>query len=383
MPSTPLVKNRLPPIEAFICASAIVLATLLLYSNALGNWWGYDDTQILKHALRYSPLEYFFVPDAWRALIAYSLTPWLSLSYDVDNALYGLSPRGFYAHNLLTIALCAWMLYLIAREWVGAWFAAGGAALFLVGSPVAVASQQLMVRHYADGLLFYLFALWLVLCGLRLRQPRYGVLAGVAFLIAATAKEVYLPLGFVPFMLPLGHWRQRLVVAWPLLLVMLLYVPWRWYMLGDVVGGYTPIGTLTDLPMSALLQQFSLIPGLFLDRLGVWILVLGTGLAAAMLWSTRENRWGLLRLGCIVPLLLLAPLVPLAMASSLASERFFVAVWAVLALGVALAFGSVSHNAAVRWVLSALFAALVFVASESSVLLERFFTLNGLGVVVE
>ena len=29
------------------------------------------------------------------------------------------------------------------------------------------------------------------------------------------------------------------------------------------------------------------------------------------------------------------------------------------------------------------FAAMVFVASESTVLLERFFTLNGLGVVVE
>jgi hypothetical protein len=53
-----------------------------------------------------------------------------------------------------------------------------------VGSPIAVVSQQLMVRHYTEGLLFYLLTLWLVMRGLRSGQIRYGSFAGMTYAIA-------------------------------------------------------------------------------------------------------------------------------------------------------------------------------------------------------
>jgi hypothetical protein len=62
---------------------------------------------------------------------------------------------GFYVHSLLTITLCAWLLYLIAYQWVSDWYAIGGAP-------------------YVEGLLFYLLTLWLVMCGVRSGQTHYG-----------------------------------------------------------------------------------------------------------------------------------------------------------------------------------------------------------------
>lgn len=336
------------PMKAWVVFVSILVAVLALYGGALNNWWCCDDTQILKHAINFSPREYFFVPEVWRSLIPYSLTPWLTLTYDIDHALFGFSPAWFYAHNLLTIALCSWLIYLIARQWVDGRFALGGALMFLVGSPIAVASQQLMVRHYVEGLLFYLLAVFLFIKGMQNDRTRLGWLAGLAFAIASSSKEVYLPLGFVPFLLPVGNFRQRLAIAYPFLLVMLLYVPWRWYMLGDVVGGYTPVGELARSDLIIALHQFTQIPGMLLTVPGVWLLG-GLALAGLVLALIANRRilllWGMLSV------LLLAPLVPLARLPGLGagSDRYFVTLWVALALGTSIVMGRLTYNYH-RWV---------------------------------
>lgn len=341
-----------------------LLVVLGLYGGALRSWWCCDDPQILKHALQYSPLEYFAVPAAWRALVPYSLTPWLSLTYDVDYLLFGLNPAGYFAHNLLVIVLCACLIHQIARQWVGNWHAAGGALLFLAGSPVMDASQQLMVRHYLEGLFFYLVAFWLVMQKLRDdTEHRPAWLAGLAFGIAATAKELYLPLGFVPFLLPAGNFRQRLQVAWPLLVVMLLYVPWRWYMLGDVVGGYTPAGELDRGDLLAAFSQFTTIPGLLLAA--PWFGLSAVGLAMLfLLLRDRKNRWVLLLVA--LPVLLLAPLVPLARMPGIGvgSDRYFIALWAAVSIGAAVILGrtAVRSAAGIRLVTLTVLLLLVFSA---------------------
>lgn len=329
-------------IQAWLCFAACLSLTLLLYGTALSGWWCCDDPQILKHALNYAPWEYFGVPEAWRKLIPYSLTPWLSFANDLDNSLFGTHPAGYYAHNLLMITLCAQMTYLVARQWTGRWYAFGGAVLLLVGSPVMTASYQLMVRHYIEGLFFYLVALWLFIRGLRGENRRLPVwLAGIPFAIAVTAKEIYLPLGIVPFLLPLGSFRQRLRTAWPLLLVMILYIPWRRYMLGDIVGGYTPAGELGRSDLLAALAQFAKAPELLLSW--PWLGAGGLLALAGLLVHMMRNRWSLLPL-ILLPVLLLAPLVPLARQPGIGSgsDRYFIAVWAALALGSAVVSGLVA-----------------------------------------
>lgn len=324
-----------------------LLLTFTLYGSTLNGWWCCDDPQILKHALQYTPREYFAVPEAWRALVPYSLTPWLSLVYDLDHTVFGLNPAGYYLHNLLTIALCTALICLIARQWVSGWYAFGGGLLFLVGAPVMVAAHQLMVRHYMEGLLFYLLAFWLLLRAVHDGRSRWGWLAAIAFAVAAAAKEIYLPLGLALFLVPQGSLRQRLQAGWPLLLVMLLYLPWRWYMLGDLVGGYTPAAALGRSDLASALAQFANIPALLL----AWPWLPLSGLLLCFGLAIRQTRQPWLPLALYLPVALLAPLIPLARQPGLGagSERYFIALWAVLALGAAILAGSAAAGRSIRF----------------------------------
>lgn len=325
-----------------------LLLTSIFYGSTLAAWWCCDDPQILKHALRYSPWEYFAVPEAWRALVPYSLTPWLSLTYDLDHALFGLKPLGYYVHNLLIITLCAWLICLLARQWVPSRYAFGGGVLFLLGVPVMVAAHQLMVRHYMEGLLFYLLALLWLVRAFKGQERRFGRLAGIAFAVAATAKEIYLPLGLIPFLLPLGDFRHRLKSGRPLLLVMLLYVPWRWYMLGDPVGGYTPVTALGRDDVLSALGQFTNIPALLLAW--PWLPLSAVALCIGLV-IRRTRQWWLPLLLVFLALALLAPLIPLARHPGIGagSERYFIALWAALAVGSALLAGFIAAGRGMRY----------------------------------
>ncbi len=316
------------------------LATLALYAGSVRLWWCFDDPAILLHAWRYAPWEYFLVPKAWQALIPYSLQPWLSASYDLDLSLFGLRPFGFYAHHLLALALCAWCLQRLLAAWVGQGWALAGALLFLVGVPQAVAAQQLMVRHYVEGLLFYLLALWLVLRRLHGGHAANTWVSGLAFALAASAKEIFLPMGLLPFVLPDGTWRQRLRAAWPWLLVMGLYVPWRYHMLGELLGGYVPQGGLPGLQPGEVVAAFAQVPAMLwswpavgLAGLGV---VAGAGVARLKGHGRATLLWAL-----PLPALLLLPLLPLVRFPGIGpgAERYFMLPWAVLAALSAVALG--------------------------------------------
>lgn len=340
-----------------------------MYGSSIDSWWCCDDPQILKHAITLSPLEYFTVPEAWRALIPYSLTPWLTLTYDVDHALFGFDPRGYYAHNLIALTGCGWLLYKIARHWVSAVSAWSAAMLFLAAPPVAAASQQLMIRHYVEGLLFYLLALWLFVRSVDERKSHLGFLAGFAFLIAATAKELYLPLGLIPFLLPVASLRRRLFHGWPFLFVMVLYVPWRRYMLGEILGGYVPAAGLMEEGILRLAwTQFTQVPALLSNHPTVAITVC----SIIIVWgiADRSIQARATALMAALPILLLTPLIPLVRYPGLGagSERYFLAAWATLSLTIAILAGLAFDRArdGRRWLLPVLVAALFLTVWQAS-----------------
>ncbi|HSW04685.1 hypothetical protein [Aquabacterium sp.] len=331
--------RRSPHRAAWLAGAFCLAAAFALYGSTLRNSWCCDDTQILQHALRFAPWQYFFEPAAWRALVPYSLTPWLTLSYELDHALAGMQAGAYYAHHLLMIGLAAALIWRLAALWVGPVAAASGALLFLLGVPIAQASQLLMVRHYTEGLVFY--GLALLLFAQRLRGgPGWLLLAcGLAYAVAASAKEIYLPLGAVALLLPLGSWGQRLRAAVPFGVVMLLYVPWRWFMLGDPIGGYTPPGALAATEPALLRQQLAGLPALLwrwpLLGGGAWLLVV-----AVALWRSRQ-RWPAVARLAAAAVLLLLPLLPLLRFPGLVAgnERYLIGLWAALSLGFAIALG--------------------------------------------
>lgn len=353
-----------------------IAAVLALYAGSLRLWWCCDDPSILQHANLYSPAEYFFVPAAWRALIPYSLTPWLSLAYDLDLALFGFQPTAFFAHHLLILALCAWFLQRIAARWVGDGAACVAPLIFLVGAPVAVAAQLLMVRQYLEGLLFFLLALWLVIRVLDGEKGAFRFVAALSFAVAVTAKEVFVPLGFVPFLLPLAGFRRRVWAAWPWLLVIALYVPWRAYMLGDLLGGYVPGGGLAGSSIGELTGAFAKVPALLwsspLAAGAGLVLVFGVALQRASVGPRMVLAWL-----ALLPAWLLLPLLPLVRMPGL-SERYFIVPWAALALLSGLAFGRAWRNQR-RWLRAALLAAVTAVAG-SAWLVARPALTNGAGM---
>ncbi|MBK9361150.1 MAG: hypothetical protein IPM99_08515 [Rubrivivax sp.] len=304
--------------RALLVAFALLYAVMVFGGYGLGasGSWCCDDTQILGHALRFAPWRYFVEPEAWRALIPFSLTPWLSLSYRIDLTLFGLDPAGFYVHQRLALAACAWLIHLLAWRSCGHLAAACGAVLFLAGVSTAQASQLLMVRHYVEGLLALLLCLWLVKQQVHRPRAWRAVAQALSFAAAASAKEVYLPLGLCALLAAEGPWRQRLRLAAPVLLVMVLYIPWRMHMLGELVGGYTPAG---DLSTASLLlragQQIAAAPSFLFGHPAPALssLALLLTLALARRWQLQGGvaAGRVLMAGLVVLALLLVPLLPL------------------------------------------------------------------------
>lgn len=333
-------------VEAIIALFSSLLLCFLLYGNTLENWWWADDSIILMHAIKHPALSYFYVPSSWQDLVIFHLTPWLSLTFDLDYALFGFNPKGFYAHHLLVIGLCSWLLYVCARFWANRWQSAAGSVLFLVGSPIAVTAHQLMSRHYTEGLLFFLIALWAYLRGIHSGNSRWGWLIGLSFAIAASAKEVYLPLGLLPFFIPIGVWRNRLHIGWPILLVIALYVPWRWYMLGVLLGGYTSPEQLTESHLSLYWQQFSSIPYLLFQWPIIGMVLICLFVSWALFFQSINQRRKTILLLATVSIFILAPLFPLMGSGMLAQggDRFFVALWSIGSIGLATICAVVNVN---------------------------------------
>lgn len=321
---------------------AAVLLTLALYGGRLHGWWSADDANILLHARDHAPWRIAFDPAAYRALIPYSLQPLLTLSFAADLALFGLEPLGFYAHQLLAIALSAWLVQRIMALWAPAPLAYGAMVLFLAGTSVASAAQYLMVRHYVDGLACFLLALWLLLRQLRAGPEWLRWPSALALALAVSAKELFVPLGLLGLLLPLGTVRQRWRAAWPWLAVLALYVAWRRYMLGEFMGGYLPGGYLQPPTPALLLRAAQDAARLLWPGPWPWLGALalgGGGLALAL--RGRARRQALAALGSLLALagLLAGPLLPLVSWPGFVAgaERYFLAIWTALALLLALA----------------------------------------------
>ncbi len=277
---------------------------LALYYPVLNSYWTWDDSSILKHVVSYSPWEYFFIPDIWRELSPANLTPWVSLSFDLDVTLFGFEPAGFYAHHLLSLSLVSFALYAVLNLWLTPAWSFIGVGLWLSSAPVQTLAQQLMTRHYLEGLGFALLTLLFYVKALREQRWQWIAFSAVFYALACSAKEVYVPLIMLLPWLPEANLRRRWLFILPLGCVAGIYVIWRFYMLGVLVGGYAaPITwqTVAYLP-GTIAQKLLGAPGWGLS-LAVVLIMLSM---LHLLWQSKPAR-GLLPL---ILFITLAPLIP-------------------------------------------------------------------------
>ena len=180
--------------------------------------------------------QHFVVPEVWQRHSTANFTPMLPLAYETDLALFGVQPRGFYAHHLIVFALAIVALYAYLRTFATPLVALLGAAAFALSQPAFTVATMLMDRHYAEGMLFAVLALLLFRRG----SAASAACAAVLYLLACAEKEVYVPLPLLvvlqDFVLRRG-WRVLLRNAALCGVAAILYLAWRVFMLGSF-GGY-------------------------------------------------------------------------------------------------------------------------------------------------
>ncbi|MBN2232433.1 MAG: hypothetical protein JW781_06395 [Deltaproteobacteria bacterium] len=322
---------------ALLPAVLLSVAVLWRWHGTLSGYWRWDDTALLNHLLKYPCWWNFWVPEVYRELSCANLTPWVFLSFRVDQGLFGLDPAGFYTHHLVSLGLAAAACQAVLSLWLPRRAALCGALLFLAGAPVATVAQRLMTRHYIEGMIFALAAVYGYVRFVRGGSRVWLGAAMGACLLAVTAKEIYVPLIFLPLCVAEGDIRRRLGGLAALGLVAAVYVPWRVRMLGVLLGGY---GGGEGGDMMALLP----VVGRGLARLPVlaggpaWMLSLGIWLVLVGIWVGRRPARALRAV--LLPALVLLPLVPLTVSPGIANpDRYLLLPWLVLVMTGFLAGG--------------------------------------------
>jgi len=329
----------LPPSTLAWAVALVGLGGLILlrFHDLAGAFWRADDPALLNHALQSQGLAAFWDPAHWRQLSANNLTPWVTLSLKLDLALFGLRPLGFYVHQLLSLLATVLLGLALLQRFTGLHWAALAVAMFLLGAPAGAVVDTLTTRHYLEGLLTALLALEAFLRSGEAATARarwaWQVLALLAYAVACTAKEIYVPLPLLLLVWPaLGSWRTRLQRVAPFLLILGLYALWRRYMLGGFSGGYADPSSLLG---GQLLLAYAAALGRFPAYLwgAAWLLPLVLLLVCA-LRHWRAGPW-LLVLGALV----LGPLLPLVSFPGLTGpDRYLFLPWfvlcALLAVGV-------------------------------------------------
>ncbi len=310
--------------------TTLVFATIVagLSLHTLDGFWRADDTALLAHTLKHSLWDIFFSPAAWQELTTANLTPWESFSYYVDYALAGLNPFWFYLHQ----ALALWLVAVISIELFSLFMqrslAIAGVLLFLLGTPVLRISDQLMTRHYLEGLLLSLLAVYFLL---RYRQSGnlwQQALAVLCYLLVVTTKEIYVPVGVLLILLANGSWRQRIRQALPFVIVIGLYVLWRHYMLPGLVGGYAQGSQYLSMHFwHEVMLAFFNIPALLFGSFTVYVAIpFFVVIVAGTMLQRRAWLWTLLLAGMV-----LAPLIPLvAYPGITTADRYLLLPWYAL-----------------------------------------------------
>jgi hypothetical protein len=242
--------------RVLVIPPAILLFAAFVHGRAVGSWWLGDDPQILLHAIRYSPWEVLFRPEAWRTLSTSNFTPLVTLSFQLDLLLTGLRPSLFYVHQMAVVGLAAAGLWMTLRRYTLESAAVLAAISFLLLSPTFLVVNSLMLRHYAEGLLLSLGALLAWQYGSASRRTvAFDVAGGLLYLLAILAKEVYAPL---PLLLAAEglvggcSLRKLFLRLAPYAAGVAVYAPWRISMLGSTggYGGEFDGGAIAALPLA-------------------------------------------------------------------------------------------------------------------------------------
>ena len=227
----------------FVSAALPIALFWILYHGALSDWFMNDDPCLLNTLSVTGTIAPFFEPNksiVW-PLPAVNFTPLLSFSLGTDFNLFFLEPRGYYWHQLISFSLSIFAVFFVLNQFLPPLLSSLIISSFVISAPSAETAHFLMERHYVEGLGLAAISFLCYVFAARKNVVYLAWLGAVFYLLAASAKEIYVPLSIILLFLPLEEkWQRRWQMIMPYLLFMIVYIVWRWYMLGSqqLVGGY-------------------------------------------------------------------------------------------------------------------------------------------------
>jgi len=299
----------------FSCIIPLVLLWILYYP-VLGNWWLIDDPCHLFYISQNGVYPAFFDPA--RGFSPINFTPWEPLSLGIDYWVFGFNPLPFYWHQMLSLSLLLLCANVLLLRFLSPLVAALSLSLFVASVPLCDAANNLMTRHYIEGLIFALVSLSLFFKAQE--EDDKNVLYGSAFcyFLACLAKEVYVPLIVILMALPRPVMKSRLKLIYPFLAVAVGYTLWRFFMLNSS-GMLSAYPQLPVRGRDILYLPLSIIKTMGWDN--PWQLLVAGLLSLAFVLSLiknsrRSNAFILLLAICVI-----LPIMPVA--SALYSRYLF------------------------------------------------------------
>jgi hypothetical protein len=311
-----------PAKHEYLWASIFLVAlTFAAHGRSLKGSWRWDDGAHLSFAAGFSPWEYFFIPGAAQAFSPANVSPWNAFFYDINLSLFGLNTVGHYAHLLGLISAGAIIFYAVLRQWLPPLSAMVGASTLLLGKPTVHIAAGLMHGHYATGFALAMLAIFGWTQFLKGHKRYWLGISICAYALATTCKEIYVPLVVLLPFLPIANWNQRLRALLPFILVAAVYTCWRYWLLGQLLGGYDQ-GAFN---LHNAILQMAQIPELLFGKQIFPAILLGS--AALLLISTVQRRLNWMLIGvvfCVVAL----PLIPLTAFPGINSpDRYLFSPW--------------------------------------------------------
>lgn len=231
--------KRAVPIAA---AVALALLTAVLYRKVLRLWWNYDDFHLLHLVIDHQVLASFHDGAVWPQKL---FTPLLLVAFEGQFVAFGLDPRSWFVVHLGVMAAAAIALFFALRLYFALLASFAGAVLFVAAVPLPALVTQLSGVHYPLAIFFGALAVITYVAALRRESIALSIVSAVFYLLAMLAKETIVPLLFLLPFLP----ERRLRLAIPHAITLVVYLCWRYAVIGTILGGYGWAVRAGDWPM--------------------------------------------------------------------------------------------------------------------------------------
>jgi len=357
--------------------SLLALITAVFYYPLLGAWFLGDDTQWMWFSAVNPLWKIFFDSDTYLYINDANFTPMLGLSFKVDWNLFHMNPVGYNVHTFLSLWASSVMLYLFLRLFAGRISAFFGSLLFIV-NPAAVAVVSCHSnRHYMEGMFWALLSLYLFFRNEKESKPLLLFFSVCAYLLSSLSKEVYLILPALMFIFINGDIAKRTKITLPFWIALLVYLVWRWFMLGGSMGGYYFIdwslkGLLSNVVMAVILPV-RYVYGTY------WPVFPAAVFLISVFMLTRQERYRMYMKASAAYLIALVPVIPVMaifLPSGPSGGRYAFHVSTVLIILATLTSHFMKNARVFKIVLTVLFFCTLFAFYQRSIYVREAFVID-------